>query len=75
MLTYATIYIDEEMVEMPQIGMACVARVPYQRPKTSKVVKIMEETHRVGIGIPQSIESRLEVSTPAPYAVEIMPST
>ncbi|KAK7255765.1 hypothetical protein RIF29_29184 [Crotalaria pallida] len=39
--------IEEEMVGMLQIGMACVVRVPDQRPTMSQVVTMMEEIRQV----------------------------
>ncbi|CAI8598421.1 unnamed protein product [Vicia faba] len=47
--------VEEEMVEMLQIGINCAVKKPYQRPQMSEVVRMME-------GI--SPESRSEVSTP-----------
>ncbi|CAL5204011.1 unnamed protein product [Lathyrus oleraceus] len=47
--------VEEEMVEMLQIGITCAVKKPYQRPQMSEVVKLME-------GI--CPESRSEASTP-----------
>ncbi|GAU35130.1 hypothetical protein TSUD_394550 [Trifolium subterraneum] len=58
-------HIEEEMVEMLQIGMACAARMPEQRPKMSEVVTMMEAIHPENR--PSSTESRSEVSTPTIY--------
>ncbi|KAI3828802.1 hypothetical protein L1987_02912 [Smallanthus sonchifolius] len=38
--------IEEKMVEMLQIAMSCVARVPDQRPKMMEVVKMVEGVRR-----------------------------
>ncbi|CAI0449831.1 unnamed protein product [Linum tenue] len=40
--------IEEEMVEMLQIGMNCVVRMPEQRPKMVDVVKMVEGIRRAG---------------------------
>ncbi|KAJ1395763.1 Serine-threonine/tyrosine-protein kinase, catalytic domain [Sesbania bispinosa] len=66
--------IEEEMVEMLQIGMACATRMPDQRPKMPQVVRMMDGIRRVNTGNPSSTESRSEVSTPTINATEI-PST
>ncbi|PON44318.1 Mitogen-activated protein kinase kinase kinase [Parasponia andersonii] len=39
--------IEEEMVEMLQIAMACVVRMPDQRPKILDVVKMIENVRRI----------------------------
>ncbi|TKY56012.1 inactive receptor kinase [Spatholobus suberectus] len=66
--------IEEEMVEMLQIGMACVVRTPDQRPKIEEVVRMVEEIRRVNAENRSSTESRSEGSTPTPHAIET-PST
>nr|GMC65258.1 probable inactive receptor kinase At2g26730 [Ipomoea batatas] len=40
--------VEEEMVQLLQIGMACVAMVPDQRPSMPDVVRMMEEINRGG---------------------------
>ncbi|KAK1409104.1 hypothetical protein QVD17_35629 [Tagetes erecta] len=44
--------IEEEMVEMLQIGMQCVARSPEQRPKMADVVRLIEDIRRTGASTP-----------------------
>ncbi|XVF53461.1 hypothetical protein PTKIN_Ptkin05aG0101100 [Pterospermum kingtungense] len=65
--------IEEEMVEMLQIGMSCVVRIPEQRPKMSDLVKIVEEIRRASPGDQPS--SKTSASTPIPHAVEIASSS
>ncbi|XP_022737018.1 probable inactive receptor kinase At4g23740 [Durio zibethinus] len=69
--------IEEEMVEMLQIGMSCVVRMPEQRPKMSDLVKMVEEIRRANTGNQQSSETKSETaaSTPIPHAAEIGPSS
>ncbi|XWS61277.1 hypothetical protein CRYUN_Cryun07bG0112600 [Craigia yunnanensis] len=69
--------IEEEMVEMLQIGMSCVVRMPEQRPKMSDLVKTVVEIRRANTGNQPSSETKSETSasTPIPHAVEIGPSS
>ena len=61
-------YVEEEMVQMLQIALACVAKGPDQRPRMDQVVRMLEEIkhpelknyHR------QSSESESNVQTPTP---------
>ncbi|RAL53442.1 hypothetical protein DM860_007114 [Cuscuta australis] len=41
--------IEEEMVEMLQVALACVVRVPDQRPKMAEVVKMVESVRQVDL--------------------------
>lgn len=54
--------IEEEMVTMLQLGMACTERVPEKRPRMVEVVKMVEDIRR------ENSDTRLssEVSTPTP---------
>ena len=65
--------IEEEMVEMLQIGLSCVVRMPEQRPKMPDVVKMVEEIRQVSTENPPSSDSKLEISvaTPSPQAAEV----
>ncbi|KAF5176503.1 Receptor-like protein kinase [Thalictrum thalictroides] len=62
--------IEEEMVEMLQIGMACVVRMPDQRPKMPDVMKMVEDIRRMEPSNRMSSEARSESSTPPPPPVE-----
>ncbi|EEF49004.1 probable inactive receptor kinase At4g23740 [Ricinus communis] len=54
--------IEEEMVEMLQIGMNCVTRMPEQRPKMLDVVRMVEEVRQGSSGNPPSSETNLETA-------------
>ncbi|KAL5564818.1 hypothetical protein UlMin_027982 [Ulmus minor] len=70
--------IEEEMIEILQVGMSCVARFPEQRPKITEVVKRLEEIHPVNNGDHPSSDSKSEISLPTPVllaAADIGPSS
>ncbi|XVE64321.1 hypothetical protein DITRI_Ditri07aG0092200 [Diplodiscus trichospermus] len=69
--------IEEKMVEMLQIAMSCVVRMPEQRPKMSDLVKAVEEILRANPENQPSSETKSETSTsnPIPRAAEISPSS
>ena len=60
--------IEEEMVEMLQIAMTCVVRMPDQRPKMPELVKMIENVWRLDSENRPSSGNRSESSTP-PAAV------
>ncbi|GMJ06476.1 hypothetical protein like AT4G23740 [Hibiscus trionum] len=71
--------IEEEMVEMLQIAMSCVARLPEQRPKMADLAKTVEEIRRANNGNHQSFDTTSETSgsTTFPHlgAETVSPST
>ncbi|GAB2221950.1 hypothetical protein Drorol1_Dr00013146 [Drosera rotundifolia] len=56
--------IEEQLVEMLQVGMACATRVPDQRPKMSEVVRMVEDIRRLSTDKRPSSEGKSEDSTP-----------
>ncbi|WRX16741.1 Protein kinase domain - like 10 [Theobroma cacao] len=60
--------IEEEMVEMLQIAMTCVVRMPDQRPKMPELVKMLENVRHIESENRPSSGNRSESSTP-PAAV------
>lgn len=54
--------IEEEMVEMLQIAMACVSRTPERRPKMSDMVRMLEEVGRNDTGTRPSTEASTPVA-------------
>ncbi|KAK9164902.1 hypothetical protein Scep_000093 [Stephania cephalantha] len=67
--------IEEEMVEMLQIALACVVRMPEQRPKMSDVVKMLEEIRRLEPGNHPHSTSKSGGSTPSPLAIKAQSSS
>ncbi|KAK9724719.1 hypothetical protein RND81_05G094200 [Saponaria officinalis] len=60
--------VEEEMVSMLQLGMACAERVPERRPKMGEVVRMAEDLRR---GYSDTRPSS-EVSTPTPASLSHM---
>lgn len=60
--------IEEEMVEMLQIAMSCVVKVPDQRPKMSDLVRLIENVGNRRASLepkPKSENGASEDSTPS----------
>nr|GMC98559.1 probable inactive receptor kinase At4g23740 [Ipomoea batatas] len=57
--------IEEEMVEMLQIGMSCAARMPEQRPKMADIVKMVEGIRMVSTGNQTSTGGTTPALTPS----------
>ncbi|XP_038875400.1 probable inactive receptor kinase At4g23740 [Benincasa hispida] len=66
--------IEEEMVEMLQIALSCVARIPDQRPKMAEIVKMIENVRPMEAENRPSSTNRSE-SSMLPQAVETENST
>ncbi|KAE8681460.1 putative Vicianin hydrolase [Hibiscus syriacus] len=54
---------EEEMVQMLQIRMSCVVRMPEQRPKMSDVAKMIEYIWEASMGNQPSFKTKPETST------------
>lgn len=65
--------IEEEMVQMLQIGMACVVRMPEQRPKITEVVRLIEDVRRFDHGNQSSLEVRSDSSGQTPVRLDQSP--
>uniref|UniRef100_A0A5B6YWI8 Putative Leucine-rich repeat protein kinase family protein isoform 1 n=2 Tax=Davidia involucrata TaxID=16924 RepID=A0A5B6YWI8_DAVIN len=61
--------IEEEMVEMLQIAMACVVRFPDQRPKMLDVARMIENVRLTDYENRPSSEAKSQNSTPPPPQV------
>ncbi|KAL6511331.1 hypothetical protein OROMI_034871 [Orobanche minor] len=55
--------IEEELVEVLQIALGCVVRMPDQRPKMSEVVKMIENVRQVDFTNTASSDAKSESST------------
>ncbi|KAM6557650.1 hypothetical protein CsatB_004669 [Cannabis sativa] len=60
--------IEEEMVEMLQIAMSCVVRMPDQRPKIGDVVKMVENVRRLDNESQTHVGNNAESPKPEPRA-------
>lgn len=57
-------FVEEEMVQMLQISLACVAKVPDMRPKMDEIVKMIEEIRQSKVKNRTSSESEYDLPTP-----------
>ncbi|XP_027359869.1 probable inactive receptor kinase At5g58300 isoform X2 [Abrus precatorius] len=57
-------YVEEEMVQMLQISLACVVKVPDMRPRMDEVVRMIEEIKHPEMKNRPSSESESAVQTP-----------
>ncbi|KAL2339498.1 hypothetical protein Fmac_007438 [Flemingia macrophylla] len=57
-------YVEEEMVQMLQIALACVAKGPDNRPRMEQVVRMIEEIKHPELKNRPSSESESNVNTP-----------
>ncbi|XVF53021.1 hypothetical protein PTKIN_Ptkin05aG0065500 [Pterospermum kingtungense] len=62
--------IEEEMVEMLQIALTCVVRMPDQRPKMAELVKMIENVRRIDSENRPSSGNRSGTSTPPATVME-----
>ncbi|XP_057511021.1 probable inactive receptor kinase At4g23740 [Actinidia eriantha] len=67
--------IDEEMVEMLQIGLACVVRMPEQRPKMPDVVRMIESVRQSDYEKQPSSGAKSDNSTTPQHVSGFKPST
>lgn len=57
-------HIEEEMVQMLQIALACVSKLPEARPSMDEVVRMIEEIRQSDTKTRPSSESEFDVQTP-----------
>ena len=57
-------YVEEEMVQMLQIALACVEKVPDRRPRIDEAVRMIEEIRQPELKNRPSSESESNVQTP-----------
>ncbi|CAI0629060.1 unnamed protein product [Linum tenue] len=58
--------VEEEMVQLLQIAMACVATVPDQRPEMAEVVRMIDEVNRGEVSTPTTTDDGLRQSSDDP---------